>query len=396
MSRSSLRILLILTLALTVGCLPDSSSSTAYPTITPLTGFQILGANTPAPATATSTNTPFPAPTQAPATATPEPTHTPLPSPEPPQQTTLVFTGQIVPARCVQAETDRLGQADYIYAEVRDILADAGLTIGTLNAALTDYPPTTGCVETFVLVGRPVQADALAYAGFDVMSVATNHIKNCGLTSCGDIAFFDTLENLERVGIRPVGAGEDLAEASRPVVLEVNGVRFGFVSLGQIEPLAFAGEATPGIAVLTEESLQAAIAAAHEVSDVVIALPHWGPEYTSYPNASQVSLARAAVEAGADLVVGNHTHYIQAYVEIDGVPVYFGLGNFVFDQTQEPARQQSLILRVTFEGTEIIAMELIPAVNEQTGRVRIAGPDEAVTIMTAIQLINAQVQADLE
>ena len=114
----------------------------------------------------------------------------------PPSRVTLVFTGQIVPARCVQAETDRLGQADYIYENVVDILRDADLTIGALNASLTDFPPATGCIETFVLIGRPLQADAMANAGFDVMSVASNHIKDCFLNNCGDQGFLATLENL--------------------------------------------------------------------------------------------------------------------------------------------------------------------------------------------------------
>ncbi|MCK4899125.1 MAG: CapA family protein, partial [Anaerolineales bacterium] len=187
--------------------------------------------------------------------------------------TTLLFTGVIVPARCVQAAIDARGDHDYLYDEVREIITQADLAVGTLNATMSDYPPHTGCVSTYVLVGDAENADALARSGFDVMSVATNHIKNCGPTNCGNRAFFDTLDNLERVGILPVGAGANHAEAMRPVVVELNGVRFGIVSLGQIETMAFAGEDTPGIAVLNDENLEAAIDAARQVSDVVILMP---------------------------------------------------------------------------------------------------------------------------
>ncbi|MCU0485585.1 MAG: CapA family protein, partial [Anaerolineales bacterium] len=275
-------------------------------------------------------HTPTLLPTAIPPTLTPTPT--PLPSPTAPARTTLLFSGVIVPARCVQAAIDARDDVDYIYANVRDVIQAADLAVGTLNATLSDYPPRTGCVFTYVLVGAARNADALQRAGFDVMSVATNHIKNCGVGDCGDRAFFDTLDNLRRVGILPVGAGYNLAEGMQPVVVTLNGIRFGIVSLGMVEPLAFATETTPGIAELTEANLRAAIAAARQMADVVIAMPHWGPEDTPNPNSYQLEFARIAVEAGADLVVGNHTHVVQAVQQINGIPVFYGLGNFVFDQ----------------------------------------------------------------
>jgi poly-gamma-glutamate synthesis protein (capsule biosynthesis protein) len=243
-------------------------------------------------------------------------------------------------------------------------------------------------VRTYVLVGGAENADALADAGFDAMSVATNHIKNCGLTNCGDRAFFDTLENLKRVGIATVGAGANLSEAEQPLVLTVNGVRFGFVSLGQIEPMAFASEDQPGIAILTEESLRAAIMAARQAADVVIALPHWGPEDVPTPNWSQRALAQAAVAAGADLVVGNHTHVVQAVQEIQGAPVFYGLGNFVFDQTWALDHMQGVILRVRFSGRELLDYELIPTHVDGDGAVHLAGPEEAAQILERIESVS--------
>jgi poly-gamma-glutamate capsule biosynthesis protein CapA/YwtB (metallophosphatase superfamily) len=332
-------------------------------------------------------SSPTPAWTPTPAlTPTPQPTATPLP------ETTLLFTGVIVPARCVQAGIDARGSADYIFDEVRQVISGADLAIGTLNATMSDYPPHTGCIFTYVLVGGSSNADAMERAGFDAMSVATNHIKNCGIGDCGDRAFLDTLDNLNRVGIKPIGAGMDLAEALQPVVMQVNGVRFGFVSLGQIEPMTFASEDTPGIAVLNDDNLRQAVQAARQVSDVVIAMPHWGPEDSSLPNDSQQHLAQVAVEAGADLVMGNHTHVVQALQEIDSVPVFYGLGNFVFDQTWDLAHQQGVILKVTFQGTQITGYELIPTHVDGDGTVHIAGPEEAAQVLERIQAASEELK----
>jgi poly-gamma-glutamate capsule biosynthesis protein CapA/YwtB (metallophosphatase superfamily) len=298
--------------------------------------------------------------------------------------TTLLFTGVIVPARCVQAALDANGNPDYPYEEVREIISQADLAIGTFNATMSDVPVHTGCVPTYLLVGSPNNADAMARAGFDVMSVATNHIKNCGVVGCGDQAFFDTLDNLRRVGILPVGAGKNLAEAMQPVVVTVNGVRFGFVSLGQIEQTTFATENSPGIAVLNKENLEAAISEARKVSDVVIAMPHWGPEDVAVPNYIQRNLARQIVEAGADLVVGNHTHVVQAVQEIDGIQVFYGLGNFVFDQGL-PDHKQGVILEVQFQGRHYLGYKFIPTHVDGDGRVHIAGEKEADAILARVE-----------
>lgn len=321
-------------------------------------------------------------------TATIMPTVTATLTPVP--EITLLFTGVIVPARCVQSAIDQHADANYIYDEVREVILSADLAVGTLNTSLSDLSTHTGCIETYVLVSDSRSAVAAAGAGFDVMSVATNHIKNCSGASCADNynrAFFDTLDNLRTNNILPVGAGNNLADALQPVVVEVKGVRFGFVSLGMVEPNAFAGADSPGIAELTDDNLQSAIAAARQVSDVVIAMPHWGPEDTSQPNSYQLHFAQVAVEAGADVVVGNHTHVVQAIQQINSIDVFYGLGNFVFDQTWDPtmAHQQGVILLLHFTGTHYNGYELIPTHVDGDGTVHIADDSEAAIILQRIQ-----------
>ena len=304
------------------------------------------------------------------------------------QQITLLFTGVIVPARCVQSAIDARGDANYLYDEVRDFISSADLAVGTLNTSLSDLSTHTGCIETYVLVSDSRSAEAASSAGFDVMSVATNHIKNCSGASCRDYfnrAFNDTLDNLRDNGILPVGAGANLEDAMQPVVLEVKGIRFGFVSLGMIEPAAFAGQDSPGIAELNDENLRSSIDAARQVSDVVIAMPHWGPEDTSDPDSHQKHFAQVAVEAGADVVVGNHTHVVQAIQQLDGIDVFYGLGNFIFDQTWDLAHQQGVMLILHFNGTDYAGYDIIPTHVDGDGTVHIAGLDEAGQIIQRLE-----------
>ena len=320
----------------------------------------------------------------------PTPTITPyqVPANTEAPQISLLFTGVIVPARCVQSAIDVRGDANYVYDEVREVISSADLAVGTLNTTLSDLSTHTGCIETYVLVSDSRSAVAASEASFDVISVATNHIKNCAGASCGNNynqAFLDTLDNLRANGIQPVGAGMNLEEAMQPVVVELQGIRFGFISLGMVEPMAFAGQASPGIAELTDENLRAAIASARQVSDVVIAMPHWGPEDTSDPNSYQQHFARVAVEAGADVVVGNHTHVVQAIEQIDGIDVFYGLGNFIFDQTWDLAHQQGVMLRLYFYGPQYIGYDLISTHVDGDGTVHIASPEEAEQIIQRIE-----------
>jgi poly-gamma-glutamate synthesis protein (capsule biosynthesis protein) len=323
-------------------------------------------------------------------TQTPMPVNIPTEAPieKPAPQITLLFTGVIVPARCVQSAIDARGDANYVYDEVRDTISSADLAIGTLNTTLSDLSTHTGCIETYVLVSDSRSASAASLAGFDVMSVATNHIKNCAGASCGDNynrAFFDTLDNLRSNNILPVGAGMNLSDAMQPVVVEVQGIRFGFISLGMVEPMAFASEDRPGIAELNDENLSTAINAARQISDVVIAMPHWGPEDTSAPNSYQLHFAQVAVEAGADVVVGNHTHVVQAIQQVKGIDVFYGLGNFVFDQTWDLAHQQGVMLLLHFSGEDYTGYDLIPTHVDGDGTVHIAGSDEAAQVLQRIE-----------
>jgi hypothetical protein len=380
----ALRISLLSLLALTACQAPAAVTST--PPVSSLALSPTLTLSPPTEVHETDTAMP-PAPTHIPTNAPPASTTTAVVTPSAPPVTTLLFTGVIVPARCVQAALDVHGNPDYPYEEVREIITQADLAIGTFNAALSDQVEHTGCLNTYQLVGSPENADALGRAGFDVMSVATNHIKDCGpMKSWCNETFFDTLENLHRVGLQTAGAGKNLAEALQPVIITLNGVRFGFISLGnsKMDEIVFASSENPGIARLNEENLRTAMEAVRSQVDVLVVLPHWGSETNAIPNWDQRFMAGKIVEAGADLVVGNHTHVVQPIQELDGVPVFYGLGNFMFDQDWGHNRQ-AVILLVKFQGVQYLGYELIPTHVDRDGRIHIAGQQEAQEILQRIE-----------
>jgi poly-gamma-glutamate synthesis protein (capsule biosynthesis protein) len=322
-------------------------------------------------------------------TPTPPPTGTPAPSPTPVPVTTLVFTGDIIPARCSYAAMQARGDYTAAFAPLRDTLAGADITVGTLDSTISNAAVPIGCTPTFNLAGPAAFIDALTFAGFDVISHAANHIRDCGNANCGNAAMLETGEILRAAGIAMTGSGTDLAAARVPAVVERNGVRFAFLAYDDIASYYHAAPGVPGSAPLDPATVAGDVAAARAAADLVVVLPHWGIEYTTDPSPRQREFARAAAAAGADLVVGNHPHWVQAHEQIGATFVAYALGNFVFDQDWSLETQQGAMLTVTFTGTEVTGTAYTPIRIYDAFQPRLAPPDEAASILARIEAASA-------
>ena len=189
--------------------------------------------------------------------------------------------------------------------------------------------PTPG--KSFHFRADPGNVSILQEMGADIVGLANNHVYDYGPD-----ALEDTLQTLTDAGISYVGAGRDLEEAMRPVILEVDGVRIAYVAASRAEKNRKTPQATedsPGVLLCYDTELFLdAIREADAQADYVIALPHWGTEYSTVLETEQTEGAKAFLEAGADAVIGTHPHILQAVCEIEGKPVVYSLGNFWFNE----------------------------------------------------------------
>ena len=199
--------------------------------------------------------------------------------------------------------------------------------------------------------------------------------------------------NLRAQGILNVGDGITLEQARKPVVVERNGVRFAFLAYDDIADYYHATADSAGAAPMDPATVREDIAAARQVADVVIVIPHWGIEYTTPPSDRQREFARAAAAAGADLVIGNHPHWVQAHEQIGKTFVAYALGNFVFDQDWSLETQQGALLDVTFTGTTVTATKYTPIHIYDQYQPRLAPPDEAAAIMQRVDAATAALAA---
>jgi poly-gamma-glutamate synthesis protein (capsule biosynthesis protein) len=179
-----------------------------------------------------------------------------------------------------------------------------------------------------------------------------------------------------------------LSEATAPVVVTAQGVRFAFLGFSAVNAPLWAAEASPGVGPLQKEIVGDAIRRAQEQADVVIALPHWGREYQAEISWEQFKAAQEMVEAGAMLVVGNNPHRVQGMETFpNGAVVAYALGNFVFDQEWSDGTQytlQGVMLRATFRGAQLQGIELIPIHIYDNFQPRLAPPEEAVEILRQV------------
>jgi poly-gamma-glutamate capsule biosynthesis protein CapA/YwtB (metallophosphatase superfamily) len=362
-------------------------------------------ASTPAPASEAPPSLTHPAPSASPQrpTATLTPGRTATRTHTPAAATRLLFTGDINPGRCPAQVALRHNDFTLPFAIVGEVLRSAGITIGSLDGTLSDQSPPSPCPETLNLIGPRRMVEGLAYAGFDVITTATNHAKDCGHFgwNCFDRAMFDTLETLAGAGILAVGSGDSLAAARAPAVVERHGLRFAFLGVTEVGPETWArdgpdGSSRAGTAPLSDEALPgllARIAAAREIADVVVVLPQWGVEYAEMPSDNQWRWAGEMIAAGATLVIGNHAHVVQPVEVFESggrqAVVAYALGNFVFDQGPWRTRQ-GVVFEAVFDGPELASWQLLPIHIRSLHQPHWADEAEAAAILTRIDEASAR------
>jgi poly-gamma-glutamate synthesis protein (capsule biosynthesis protein) len=214
------------------------------------------------------------------------------------------------------------------FATVRPLLDAADLRFVNLESTISDQGgETQSPIGKLVFTSPPPTADALRRAGIDIVSLANNHAWDYG-----EAALRETFERLDAAGIAYVGAGRSRAEAYGPRLVEHQGFKIAFVAVTAIWNQELSPH--PGRELVADaelDSLVASIAKARAISgvDKVIVSHHGGYEYVDQPHEGSRALLEAAIDAGADAVIGHHPHVVQRVALRGGKPIFFSLGNLL-------------------------------------------------------------------
>lgn len=290
------------------------------------------------------------------------------------KRATLAAAGDVMLARSAGARILADGP-EVPFAGVEETLRGADIAVVNLECAISDGGEPAPKAYTFR--APPAAADALAAGGIDMVSLANNHSLDYGP---GGLA--DTLANLDARGIAHAGAGANATAARAPVVVVANGLRVAFLSYVDV-PVEYGGfdthrwEATavgPGVAWLNVEQVQEDVASARRLADLVVVMMHFGFEGRSTPSETQRAQARAAIDAGAALVLGHHPHVLQPVEWYGNGLIVYSLGNFVFDGFDNPANDSAILLADLTEGG-VASYRLLPVVVGDDGFPRLADSD---------------------
>jgi poly-gamma-glutamate capsule biosynthesis protein CapA/YwtB (metallophosphatase superfamily) len=261
---------------------------------------------------------------------------------DPSRVRTLIATGDVIPARYTDVTIRNRGD-DFSYpvAATKDITSAADLTVINLEAPLIETCPYHD--SGLVFCGRPGIVAAFQAAGVDVVTLENNHIANQGPEG-----LTETVQHLEAGGMR-------WADRDTPAVLDVRGLTFGFLAYNGVEY------------TLPREEMIAQIKALRPKVDVLAVAIHWGAEYVSIPQAvppvaddNPVEIAHLAIDAGADLIIGNHPHWVQAVEIYKGKFIAYAHGNFIFDQMWSYETRVGVIGKYTFYDKTLAGVDYVP------------------------------------
>ena len=245
---------------------------------------------------------------------------------------------------------------DYAFEQTRYLFDASDIVIGNLEGPLTHAETPYSDNKEYLFRTPPEKViPALKKAGFNIMNLANNHIMDYG-----DQGLRDTMQALQQANIASVGAGANLDQARRGTIMQMAGHRVGFLSYSLTFPESFWATADrSGSAFGHEHQIREDVQRMTHNTDIVVVSFHWGQEKSALLRKYQPLLAHAAIDSGAQLVIGHHPHVLQAVEHYRGGLILYSLGNFTFGSYSRNA-QTSVIAHVDFARGRFESVQLIP------------------------------------
>ena len=228
---------------------------------------------------------------------------------------------------------------DYPFAAVLPLLQRAPIVLGNLEGPFAQKArrqPRNFSYRVDISL-----ASSLSRAGINVVTMANNHLLDCGRAGV-----LETLEALAATNVLAVGAGANERAAHTPVILRAGNLRVGLLGYYWNSRCAATGE-KPGSAMDPPEALEADIRALRQRANRIVVTFHWGVPYEREPSPEDRAKARFAIDCGADAIVGHHSHIVQPFEIYRGCPIFYSVGNFAFGSGN--SRAEGLLLGLRFE-----------------------------------------------
>jgi poly-gamma-glutamate synthesis protein (capsule biosynthesis protein) len=317
----------------------------------------------------------------------------------PAKVTLLTNIGDVILGRHVAYKMRAYNDYNHPWLKMADLVKKGDIAFADLETPLSDRiaPPDEGMA--FIAPQKAVSG--LKLVGVDIVALANNHSTNFGTN-----VFSETLDLLKKEKINYVGGGINSAEAYKPLIVEKNGLKFAFLDFNSIVGAIEATENTPGVAKFAIkpwsevdnqsdiQMIKTNIVAAKKQADIIIVEFHWGVEYKADPIQSQIDVAHAAIDSGADIIIGTHPHVVQALESYKNRPVFYSLGNFIFDQEWSIETKQGIVAETYFYNKKLVSVPIYPYQIEDYNQPHLATPEQEKQIFGRI--FTASLSADFK
>ncbi len=277
----------------------------------------------------------------------------------------LLLVGDIMLARSVNAKTLQSNNFNWPFEKIADFLDSADITFANLESPFFDNCPVTNSGTRFC--AEPKMANSLALNGVDIVSLANNHAGDFGQE-----AIKQTKELLQQKKILFTGSSE-------AANFNLKDRRIIFLGYNDIYP------SVSGINWADQATIETEISQADKDNDLVIVSFHWGEEYTFTPTNRQRQLARLAIDAGADLIIGHHPHWVQPVEIYNNKLIFYSLGNFIFDQMWSQPTRQGLAALIIFNQNNQPQVKFYPILIENFGQPNLLSSQAKQTIIDKLE-----------
>ena len=258
---------------------------------------------------------------------------------------------------------------DYAFAGLGGLFESDDLTVVNLECSPSDLGRRVP--KAFNFRCDPAALPVVRANGVEVANLANNHVLDYGVE-----AMLDGRVNVEAAGIAAVGVGADAAEANRPALFDLHGWTVAVLGMGGVVPADWWLATDDGAGMASGDDIDqmvAAVEAADDVADLVVVSIHWMWELEREPRADDRERAEAMIAAGADVIFGHHPHRLGELELIDGRPVFWTLGNFIWPRFSD-AGATTAVARVVVEPDGSLEACLIPAFITRSGQPELTGP----------------------
>lgn len=290
--------------------------------------------------------------------------------PEPEDSTIrFVFAGDILLSDHVLAAYNKTGTIGSVVDQgLRDVIDGSDVFMANQEFPFSNRG-SAAADKQFTFRLPPEKVSLLKEMGIDIVTLANNHALDFGTD-----ALLDTCDTLDEAGIYRVGAGANLEEARKPVIMEIKGKTIGFLGASRVIPVGSwnATATSPGMLTTYDPAmLLEDIKSAKETCDFVIVYVHWGIERDEYPQDYQRTMGKQYIDAGADMVIGSHPHVLQGMEYYNGKPIVYSLGNFVFGSSIP----KTALLTADWDG-ENLSLVFVPGTSSGGYTRPLTGEDE--------------------